>query len=181
MRQAIFVFKKKLDIQRVGMSYVIEIDFTSQNPDRAAQIANAVANAYVEDQLDVRYQANQRASDWLQQRLQTLRQEASAAERAVVEFKTKNNIVAAGGRLMNEQQLAELNSQLVVARAQTSEAQAKLDRIEAILRADDPADTANATVAANATVSTSPKEFSDVLNNQYYKQVAITVLGLGES
>ena len=53
---------------------------------------------------------------------------------------------------MNEQQLAELNSQLVVARAQTGEAQAKLDRIEAVLRTDEPAETANATI-------------SDALNN----------------
>ena len=92
MRQAIFAFKKKLEIQRVGMSYVIEIDFTSENPDRAAHIANAVANVYIDDQLDVRYLANQRASDWLQQRLQTLRQEATAAERAVVEFREKRTI-----------------------------------------------------------------------------------------
>jgi succinoglycan biosynthesis transport protein ExoP len=152
MREAILVFKKKLDIQRVAMSYVIEIGFTSQNPDRAAQIANAVANTYIEDQLDVRYQATQRANDWLQKRLQTLRQETSAAERAVIDYKANNNIVAAGGKLMNEQQLTELNSQLVVARAQTSEAQAKLDRIEAVLHADEPAQTANATI-------------SDALNN----------------
>jgi polysaccharide biosynthesis transport protein len=166
MRQAIFVFKKKLEVQRVG-GYVIEISFMSQNPDRAAQITNAVANAYIEDQLDLKYQANQRASDWLQQRLQTLRQETLAAERAVVEFKTKNNIVAAGGKLINEQELAELNSQLIVARSQTGEAQAKLNRIEAVLRADEPAETANATVsdALNSPIMTK-------LQSQYLELVS---------
>jgi polysaccharide biosynthesis transport protein len=144
MRRALFAFGKKLDIQRVGMSYIVEIDFKSQNPDRAAQIANAVAEAYIEDQLDAKYQADQRANDWLQQRLQTLRQQASAAAQAVVEFKRNHNLVEAGGKLVNEQQLTDLNSQLVVARAQTTEAQAKLSRIEAVLRAAQPADAANA-------------------------------------
>jgi succinoglycan biosynthesis transport protein ExoP len=168
MRQAIFAVKKKVDVQRVG-GYVIEIGFMSQNPDRAAQIANAVANAYIEDQLDLRYQANQRASDWLQQRLQTIRQQALAAERAVVEFKTKNNIVAADGKLINEQQLAELNSQLVVARSQTGEAQAKLDRIETVLRADEPAESASAPVAdalSSPIITKLRSQYLDLVNRE---------------
>jgi succinoglycan biosynthesis transport protein ExoP len=78
-----------------------------------------------------------------------LRDQASAAERAVVDFKTKNNIVDTGGRLMNEQQLAELNSALIQARAQTAEARARLDRVSQILGKDnlDPAGNDTATVA----------------------------------
>src|SRR5262249_49815227 len=59
---------------------------------------------------------------------------ATNAERAVEDFKTKNNIVAASGKLMNEQQLSELNTSLTQARAQTAAAKAKLDRIDEILR-----------------------------------------------
>src|SRR5262249_6996419 len=127
--------------------YVLEIRFRARNPDLAAQVANAVADAYIVDQLEAKYQATRRASVWLQDRLRELRQQASTAERAVVEFKAKNKIIdAGGGRLINEQQLGELNSQLVVARAQTADAQAKLDRIESILRADSPDASVNATV-----------------------------------
>jgi polysaccharide biosynthesis transport protein len=65
-----------------------------------------------------------------------LREQASTAARAVVDFKTKNNIVDTGSRgLMNEQQLSELNSSLVQAHAQTAEAKAKLNRIDEIMRA----------------------------------------------
>jgi succinoglycan biosynthesis transport protein ExoP len=151
MRQAIFTFKEKLDVQRVN-GYVIEIDFTSQDPDRAMHIANTIVHAYIKDQLNAKYRASERASDWLQQRLQTLREQASAAERAVVEFKAKNNIVVAGGKSINEQQLAELSSQLITARAQASEAHAKLSHIEDILRTEQSDESANATV-------------SDTLNN----------------
>jgi capsular exopolysaccharide synthesis family protein len=75
--------------------------------------------------------------------LRELREQATAADRAVVEFKAQHNIVNTGGRdkpLMHEQRVAELNSQLVLARAQVAEARARVDRVEAILRAGDTSD-----------------------------------------
>jgi polysaccharide biosynthesis transport protein len=150
MRTALSTFRARLTIKRVGLSYVIDIAFRSLQPERAAQIANAVADAYIVDQLQAKYQATRRASIWLQDRIRELRDQASVAERAVVEFKTKNNIVttggANGGRLMGEQQVAELSSQYVIARAQSAEARARLDRIETVLRADSPDATVNSTV-----------------------------------
>jgi succinoglycan biosynthesis transport protein ExoP len=134
-RVAMRSFQSRLSIRRIALTYVVEISFTSRNPDRAAQVANAVVDAYLIDQLEAKYQATRRASLWLQDRLRELRDQASTAERAVVEFKTKNNIIDTGGRLMNEQQLAEVSSQRVLAHAQTAEAQARLERIRAIIRA----------------------------------------------
>ena len=52
------------------------------------------------------------------------------------DFKDQNNIVDAGGRLMTEQQLAEVNSQIIMARAQTSEAKARLNQIEVLIKGD---------------------------------------------
>jgi polysaccharide biosynthesis transport protein len=152
MRQAVNVFDKDLDTSRVGLSYVLDIGFTSTDPDRAAQIANAVADAYIVDQLDAKFQANRRASNWLQDRVSGLRDQAAAAENAVVAFKQENNIVAAAGKLMSEQQVADLNTQLVLARSHTQEAKARLDRIQAVIRAEAPSTPFDATV-------------SDALNN----------------
>ena len=111
---------------------MIEIDFQSLSADRAAKIANAIANAYVVDTLEAKYQATKTAGGWLQDRLKELRQQAATYERAVVEYKAKNNIVDTGGRLMNEQQMGELNSALTIARAQSAEALARLDRVNQI-------------------------------------------------
>ena len=140
-QRAVAAFERKLKVSRVGYSYAIEITFQSLDPDRAAQIANAVADAFIVDQLDARYQTIREATTWLQERLDELRVQASAAERAVVEYKTKNNIVNAGdGRLINEQELAQLNTALVQARAAKAEAQARLDRIRQILRENENPD-----------------------------------------
>jgi polysaccharide biosynthesis transport protein len=132
-RAAVARFRSGLTIKRRLLSYVIEITFQSENPTLAAQIANAVPEAYIVDSLEAKYQASRRAATWLQDRLNELRAQASAADRAVVDFKAKNNIVDAGGRLLNEQQLSEVNSSLTIARATTAEAQARFDRISEIL------------------------------------------------
>ncbi|MCA1550704.1 polysaccharide biosynthesis tyrosine autokinase [Bradyrhizobium sp. BRP19] len=137
-RKALDRFEKARTIKRLGLTYVMEIGFTSKDPAKAAKIANAIADAYIVDQLEAKYQATRRASVWLQDRIKELRTQASGAQKAVVDFKIANNIVDSGGRLMNEQQLAEVNSQLVMAHAATAEAKARMDRINDILKQEIP-------------------------------------------
>jgi succinoglycan biosynthesis transport protein ExoP len=149
-RNAMRTFQSRLSVKRVGLTYVIQIDFKSYDAERAAQIANAVADAYVDDQLEAKYQATKRASAWLQDRIKELRDQVATAEQAVVDFTTKNNIVNTGGsdnRPIAEAQVAELSSQLVIARANTAEAQARLDRIDSILKGNIADSSFGATVA----------------------------------
>ena len=164
-RQAIKVFQDRLSIKRVGLTYVIQIAFQSYDAERAAQIVNAIADAYVVDQLDAKYQATRRASTWLQDRIKELRAQVSGAENAVVAFKTLHNIVNVGGsdkRLLGEQEVAELSSQLVIARAHTAESRARLDRIDAVLKTDSP----NASFGATVT-DTLKSDVVSKLRSQY--------------
>ncbi|WP_342733660.1 polysaccharide biosynthesis tyrosine autokinase [Bradyrhizobium sp. B117] len=161
-RQALQRFQSKLTVKRLGLSYVIEISFRSLSPERAARIANAVADAYIVDTLESKYQASRRAAVWLQDRLKELRSQASAAERAVADYKAQNNIVDAGGRLLSEQQLAEINSQLTGARAQRAEAEARLSRITNILEGDAKAEAGGNGSSLIDTLAT----VTDTLNNQ---------------
>jgi succinoglycan biosynthesis transport protein ExoP len=133
-RRAVGVFRDNLDIRRVGLSYAIAINYTSISPSKAASIANEVAEAYTLDQIESKFQVTQRAGTWLQGRIRELQKQASDAEKLVLDFKADNKIVDSSGRLVNEQQLTELNTQLGVARAQTAEARARLDRIAEIMK-----------------------------------------------
>jgi len=149
LRRAVKVFEDRLTVGRVGVSYVIEIGFRSTSKDRAALIANAVADTFIADQLETKYQTIRTATGWLQDRLNELRGQALAAERAVVEYKTSHNIVDTGGHLINEQQVSEINSALIKARADAVETKARLDRVQQIISADnlDPSAAELATVA----------------------------------
>src|SRR4029077_12994741 len=51
-------FDDRLSAIRLGYSTVIEISFNASNAERAAEIANAIANAYVTDKLNAKFDAN---------------------------------------------------------------------------------------------------------------------------
>lgn len=129
-------FLNRLSAGRVKYSNVIEISFNSSTAPRAAEIVNAVANTYVADQLNGKFDANRRATSWLQERLRDLGDQALAAQRAVDVYKAQNNIVSLDGKPIDDQQITEINNRLAAARAQTSEATAKLARYEALLASD---------------------------------------------
>jgi succinoglycan biosynthesis transport protein ExoP len=127
-------FKSNLRVMRVGRSYIEQIAFTSLDREKAAIIANAVADAYIEDQLQAKFEATRRASAWLEQRIGELRQQASNAYKAVQDFKSQNGIIiSVDGKLTSEVELDQLGIALAKARADTSQARAKFDRISRVL------------------------------------------------
>ena len=151
--------------KRVGLTYVIEVGFQSKSPGGAAKIANAVVEAYIRDQLDAKFQATGRATAWLGDRIAELKEQSAIADRAVEDFKQKNNMISADGRLVNEQKVGELSSQLVLAKKRTAEAQARFDRIQTILRGD----TVDATVTDslnNSVVTKLREKYLDDANKE---------------
>jgi succinoglycan biosynthesis transport protein ExoP len=144
VRRAVTILLANREVTRLGRTYVLDVSVTSLNPARAAQLANAIAEAYIDDQLEAKYQATRRAGSWLQERIRELRQQASDADRLVLEYKEKNNIVDVSGnspgatRLLGDQQLTDLNTQLTTARAAAAEAKARLDRIDEVMKRDVP-------------------------------------------
>jgi succinoglycan biosynthesis transport protein ExoP len=126
-----------LGVTRVGRSYVLEISYTSPDPALAASIAKAYAEAYLADQLDSKYEATKRAGGWLQARIAELRQKSLEADMAVQKFRAEKGLIATDGQLITDQQLAQLNTQLMAARAESANAEAKFNRIKSILDSGD--------------------------------------------
>jgi Mrp family chromosome partitioning ATPase/capsular polysaccharide biosynthesis protein len=87
LRIAILKFLANLDVRRSGLSYVIDISFSSRDPEKAARIANGIAQAYVDDQLETRQRAAREGSEWLEERINQLRRQMNGAARQVQEFK----------------------------------------------------------------------------------------------
>jgi exopolysaccharide transport family protein len=134
MRGVLATVKGNLRVTRLGRSYIEQIAYTSLDRDKAAKIANAFADAYIEDQLQAKFEATRRASAWLEQRIGELRQQASDAYREVQDFKSENSIIiGVDGKLASEVELDQLGIALAKARADTSQARAKFDRITRVL------------------------------------------------
>jgi succinoglycan biosynthesis transport protein ExoP len=130
---ALDTLKRNLRINRVGLTFVVEVAYTWPNPDRAAQIVNAYTSAYMLGQLHIGSEGARRARDWLQKRTQELRQLSVDADLAAQKFRAEKNLLAAKGTLITEQQLNEMTSELVKARVATAEAWARYERIKTVI------------------------------------------------
>jgi uncharacterized protein involved in exopolysaccharide biosynthesis len=80
-----------LDVRREGLSYAINIMINSHDADKAALIANSVANAFIRDQLAARANAVRAGSDWLEARIDDIRKQMNASALKVQEFKVKRD------------------------------------------------------------------------------------------
>jgi capsular exopolysaccharide synthesis family protein len=120
---AIRNLRDALGINRLGRTYVITISVTSRDPDKAAFLANAVADAYIVDKLEARYETAKTASNWLAQRMESMRAQLQQSEEAVAKFRREHNLVTTsseGKVTISEQQLSDLNGNLVTARSETA-------------------------------------------------------------
>jgi exopolysaccharide transport family protein len=131
---AVQALRRNVSARRVGVTFVVEVFATSKNPVSAARIANAVADAYLVEQLNSRYDAVKRASGWLQQRLAGLRNQVLVSERAVADYRRRYGIVDTRTGAIDKQQLSEISAQLILLRAEVAEKQAKYQQAQRILR-----------------------------------------------
>jgi polysaccharide biosynthesis transport protein len=80
-----------LSVHRVGLSYAIDIQFRSRSPELSAQIANATAEAYVNEQIGARSQAARQGGVWLEQRIDQLRQQMNTAALEAKQFRARRD------------------------------------------------------------------------------------------
>jgi succinoglycan biosynthesis transport protein ExoP len=137
-RAALRTLHRNLEVERLNRSYALNIRFTWSDPVLAARIAGALADAYLADALNAKYEATRMAGGWAQQRMKELQQEALKSDLAVQKFRAEHNLIAASGKLLSEQQLSDLNGQLIVARAETAAAEVKYQRLQAVMESGQP-------------------------------------------
>ena len=120
-----------LTVMRNGaQAQVLNISITWEDSARAAQLANAVADAYAVDQLDARLESAKRASGWLSDRIVDLRRQLSNSEEALGKFREEHGLTRTGFTVaLNDQQLSDLNSKLIAARTDAAEKKARVDFI----------------------------------------------------
>ncbi len=120
-----------LEAQRLGFTYVITINYTDPSAEKAAAIANAFANAYTQQSLQTKSDANRQASGYLNSRVRELSDQAAADATAVQQYKIAHNLLGAEGATLTQQEISNLNQQVAAARAEAASDQARLDTARA--------------------------------------------------
>lgn len=127
-------FARHLSVFQVAKSRVIAINFESRDPKLAAAAANALADKYLGWAQKAKLAQTKGASNWLNEQITTLRARVAESEEAVEKFRSSSGLIDGANNVsLENQQLSELNSQLIMARAQRSEAEARADLIRKML------------------------------------------------
>jgi len=132
-------FEDDLSVSQVQLSTSISIDFSSHDPVKAARIANEIAQAYVEDQMNAKLEATQQATQWISARLGKLAQDARVAEAALQKYKTENHLTdvatqtGTGTVSVLDQQIGAATTQLMQAEMDRAQAEATYARVKSMV------------------------------------------------
>jgi len=130
-RQRIDLLLSRLRVNNDGRSYTIFISYRASDPVYAAKVANAFVTAYLDHQIDVQQSAARRVSEWLGEKLVTLRKNLEDAERAAEDFRQKSRLAGDPGQVsFQAQRVAALNTEIVAATGAVSLAEARLRTAE---------------------------------------------------
>lgn len=129
-RQLLKAFREGLSVLRIGATFIVEVKYTSSDAQKSAVYANGVAKAFVEAQSTSQTVATTNAANSLSGRLSDLRNSLQKSEKAVADFRTKNNIVNVdAASTLKQRALVELSQQVAQAKSQTEVWRAQHDQV----------------------------------------------------
>ncbi|MGH1355071.1 MAG: GumC family protein [Thalassovita sp.] len=76
-------------------TYIFNITAVSEHPRKAALIANAVADAYIQNQIAVKFEAVEQAINWLSGRVAALEAELKEKENALKDLRSETDLISA--------------------------------------------------------------------------------------
>ncbi|MCP3875022.1 MAG: polysaccharide biosynthesis tyrosine autokinase [Desulfobacteraceae bacterium] len=105
-------------VMPVEQTKIVQISFSSTNPAIAMQVANSVAQAYIDVLLDMRMQTSNYSINWMKKKAESQREELEESEKDLHNYKKKYNIVTIEDRLtILPERLSSLSSKLTQAEA----------------------------------------------------------------
>lgn len=136
--EVVEAFLSNREIASLGNSRALRIAYTASDPVMAATVAQAMAELYIVERLEGRFDATRRISDWLSQRVGQLRAEVEAKEQAVADYRSQHDLVSGErGVALIDEEISQLNTQLVEAQAARTEAEAALWQIQSLVAQGD--------------------------------------------
>jgi succinoglycan biosynthesis transport protein ExoP len=132
-RKVVDSFMQNLSIEPVRKSQLVKISYESPDAELAADIANAVGEAYIENNLEAKLELTVKASSWLSGRMEILRADLTAAEQNLQNYREQEKIVGERGGLdIASQELQLVANKLVDARRERLENESLYRQIQTI-------------------------------------------------
>ncbi len=120
-----------LTIEPVLRSQIVKVSFDSPDRELAARVANAVVDAYIDNDLESRAAMTQKANGWLLQRIEDVRLKMSESEKTLQQFREQENIVDNKGVVLSGtgKQFEEVSTNLIASQRRLAEAQSAYNQV----------------------------------------------------
>jgi len=154
-----------LAVSPIANSRLVDLKFTSTDPQLAADMANAHAKAYIDQNLEYKFSASKVATDWLSERLGEQRKKVEESEAALQRYKEEHDAVAVEDRQnIVVQRLGDLNSAVTKAKTGRIEKEAQYNQLKSIQGT--PAVESFPAVVANDYIQKLKSELGDLQRQQ---------------
>jgi succinoglycan biosynthesis transport protein ExoP len=122
----------RVDVSLLGRSHVLSVKADARNPSMAANIANTLAERYLDNQRQEKVAAMDKVDRFLTGRVAELREQVRKSDSAVEDYRRSHGLYKSSTTGVTAQQLAELNTQLIVAQTAKAEAEARLKEAQEV-------------------------------------------------
>lgn len=128
------ILQQRLKVSRQQNSYLVDVNVSSHVPKKAAVVANAVVDAYLAELVKAKADAVKTAAGWMDKQLARLKSRLHDSDKSVENYRARHQLVMMQGVTVNDQQIADLNTQLIQARAEAAQARAKYEQVAEIAK-----------------------------------------------
>ena len=132
-RSVVLAAQGRIVAESVRQSHVIDVSFTSKSRTLASDVANELANLYISDQLELKFDAVKSANKWLEARARELQQDVQANDNKIAAYRSREGLTqGVVANLATEEvsrlssNLDEANNELAQAEGQVSAAHGRL-------------------------------------------------------
>ena len=120
----------RVSVSNIRQSLVFNITVETESPTKSALIANTIAEIYILNQIEVKFEATEKATVWLSNRVSELQIELETAEKKVSDFTAQTQLVSIEGLQALERQIKELRYRIDGAATAQAETETRLDNLK---------------------------------------------------
>lgn len=151
-QKALSIFASQLRISPIRNTQLVKISFTSEDPALAAQISNAVGEAYIQMNVESRLAATKNASVWISNRLEELEGELARSEQRLTDYLNQEQLIDDSGiDALASSEISNLSARL----AEVNDRRIEVESAYSSIRRGKNLDVA--TIASIPTISTHPQ------------------------
>lgn len=134
---------RQVTVRNVPSSFVFQITVETTNARKSALIADTIVDAYILNQLEVKFAATEQATSWLTDRVAELQVVLEDAKAEVSDFSASTNLVSEESLRALERQLKDLRERVLAAEEASVAAAERLAELQSVTDRDAQAALAN--------------------------------------